>query len=517
MKDLVVDFAYFLNTSESYQKTKRFFYNLLENDKYKYHRYFNIVMMILIFTSVSVLIREVKYHSEDFWFDFNEYVITIVFFIEYVLRFWISSSVSDIIIERSKHDTMLGDEFNLLVSLKQVLKEKAKYVFSARAIIDFLAILPFFHELRLLRVFILFRVFKLFRYTNSLKVFSSVFSTKKFELLTLFMFAGIIIFVSSILIYVMEANNPDSPINTLFQAFYWSIVTISTVGYGDIIPVSDEGRVVAMVVIVTGIAVLAFTTSIVVSAFDERLESIKETKTLENISKLKDIYIICGYEEIARELAPQLLKTNPIIVLDEDEYRVERAKKDGLVVLNYDPGSIESYKSLKIDMKTQVKAILCLRESDIENVYTTLTVRSLHREVFILSLLINDIHRNKLEFAGVDEILYAKELVGMMAKEFIGKPVAFEVIHAFRSEHTSINIHEILITNRILANFKMVGMINSIKYRLILLGVHKKEHNRFFFNPLDDTLLEEGDYLIVIGNTVFIKEFEKYLNKKIKR
>ena len=517
MKDLVVNFAYFLNTSESYQKTKRFFYNLLENDKYKYHRYFNILMMILIFASITVLIREVKYHSDDFWLYLNDYIISIVFFIEYVLRFWISSSVSEVIINRSKHDTMLSNEFNLLIALQEVAKDKLKYVFSVRAIIDLLAILPFFHELRLLRVFILFRVFKLFRYTNSLKVFSSVFRTKKFELLTLFIFASIIIFVSSILIYVMEANDESSPINTLFQAFYWSIVTISTVGYGDIVPVSDEGRVVAMVVIVTGIAVLAFTTSIVVSAFDERLENIRETKTLENISKLKDIYIICGYEDVAREVAQKLLKTNPVIVLDEDEQRVEKAKKDGLIVLNYDPGSTDSYKALKIDMQTQVKAVLCLRESDVENVYTILTVRSLHRDIFILSLLINDIHRDQLEFAGVDEILYAKELVGMMAKEFMGKPVAFDVIHAFRSEHTSINIHEILITSRILSNFKMIGMLDNLKYRLILLGIYKKSNRLFFFNPIEDTLLEEGDYLIVIGNVVFIKEFEKYLNKKIKK
>ena len=72
-------------------------------------------------------------------------------------------------------------------------------------------------------------------------------------------------------------------------------------------------------------------------------------------------------------------------------------------------------------MEIQVKAVLCLRESDVENVYTTLTVRSINKDVYILSLLNNDIHRNKLSFAGVDEILYAKELVGMIAKEFIGK------------------------------------------------------------------------------------------------
>jgi len=517
MKRLIVDFAFFLSNCESYQKTKRFFYNFLENENYKYKKYFDIFMIMLIFLSVGVLIREVKSHVTDFWLNFNNYVVSVIFLIEYILRLWVNSSITEIIIKRNEHDDMLGREFNLSYAFYKILKIKLKYILSPRAIIDLLAIIPFFHQLRLLRIFILFRVFKLFRYASSFQTFVSVLATKKFEFFTLMMFSSIVIFVSSVLIYVMEANNPDSAIHTLYNAFYWSIVTISTVGYGDITPATDAGQFVAIVVIITGIAVLAFTTSIVVSAFDEKLDEIREIKTIDDISKVKRLYIICGYEHVAQEVAKQLLKNFTVIVLDEDLERVQNAKKDGLVALNYDPGIIESYKKLRIDMNTQVKAILCLRESDVENVYTTLTVRSISKDVYILSLLKNDIHRNKLSFAGVNEILYAKELVGMIAKEFIGKPVAFEFIHALRSDYTNVNIEEIIMTQRMLSSFATVGELENKRFRLILLGIYKQEHKRFFFNPLDDTLLQHGDYLLVIGNIAFVKEFEKYLHKKIKR
>ncbi len=516
MKRLIVDFAYFLNTSKAYQNFKRFFYNFLENDNYRYKKYFDIFMIILIFLSVAVLVREVKSHVNDFWSFFSAYIVSAIFLIEYLLRLWTSSSITEIIIKRSEHDEMLSKKFNLLGAYFEILLVKLKYITSVRAIIDLLAIMPFFHQLRLLRVFILFRVFKLFRYARSFQTFASVLATKKFEFVTLLMFASIVIFVSSVLIYVMEANNPNSPIDTLFEAFYWSIITISTVGYGDITPVTDAGRVVAILVIIAGVAVLAFTTSIVVSAFNEKLDEILETKTVDDLSKTKQFYIICGYENVAKEVSKKLLKTNNLIVLDEDPVRVENAKKDGLQALNYDPGSMESYKKLRINIDTQVKAILCLRESDVENVYTALTVRSLSKDVFILSLLMSDIHRNKLSFAGVNEILYAKELVGMMAKEFIGKPVAFEVIHALRSEYTNVDIEEIVVTERMLMNFATVGELSNSKFRLVLLGVYKKENERFFFNPIDSTILERGDYLLVIGNKVFIKEFEKYLQKRLK-
>lgn len=513
-KSLVVDFAYALNSSETYKKRKHFFYNILENSNYKYKKYFDIFMITLIFISVTILIREVKSHVNDDLLFFNNYVISFIFLIEYILRLWISSSVTDIIIKQHEHDVMLGDSFKLLKALKKIFKKKTQYIFSFRAIIDLLAIIPFFHELRLLRIFILFRVFKLFRYAKSIQTFSSVITAKKFEFFTLFIFASIVIFVSAVLIYVMEANNPASPINTLFEALYWSIVTISTVGYGDVTPVTQAGRIVAMFVIVAGIGVVAFTTSLIVTSFTEKLDEIKDLKVLDDISKIKKFYLICGYAKVAKEVAKKLSINNKIIVLDEDPHNIALAKRDGHVALNYDPGSIESYKKLRINIQTQVKAILCLSYSDVENVYTALTVRSFNKDVFILSILVNKSNRNKLNFAGVNELFYEKELVGVIAREFVGKPVAFEAIHALRSNFNGIDMQEIIITDKILQNYVSVGELQNTRYRVVLLGIYKEQKGRFFFNPIDDTYLEVGDYLLVIGNTQFLNEFNNHLHKK---
>jgi len=514
-KRWILDFAYYLDTSKSYQRRKRFFYNILENDKNKYKKYVDLFMILLIFISVGVLIREVKHHVNDELMFFSNYVISFIFFIEYMLRLWVSSSVSEIIVARAEHDTFLLRDVNLAKAFKEVIKVKLQYIFSVKAIIDLLAIMPFFHELRLLRIFILFRVFKLLRYAKSVQTLSSVLATKKFEFLTLSIFASVVIFVSSVLIYVMEGNNPDSPVNTLFEAVYWSIVTIATVGYGDIVPVTQEGRFVAIVVIMAGIAVLAFTTSLFVSAFTEKLDEIKEIKTIEGISKLKKFYLICGYENVSREVSRKLSShANEIIIIDEDPLRVERAKKDGYRALNYNPGNVESYDKLNINFDKQVKAVLCLRENDVENVYAALTIRSFNKNIFIMSLLINDSNRKKLEFAGINTVVYPQELVGLITKELIGKPVAFEVIHELRSENSDVQIDELGITERIVENFPTVGDLENSRFRVVLLGVYKTANDRFYFNPLDDTLLEVGDYLLVVGYQVFIKEFEKYLHTR---
>ena len=516
IKRLIIDAAYFLQTSKNYQAKKRFFYNLLENNNYRYKRYIDILMITLIFISVSVLIREVKYHVNDYLLFFSNYVISIIFFIEYIFRLWVSSSVSEVIVNRNEHDSFLWRKTNLFKAFTIVFKLKFKYILSVRAMIDLLAILPFFHELRLLRIFILFRVFKLFRYTKSFQTLAGVLATKKFEFITLMMFSSIVIFVSSVLIYVMEANNSNSPINTFFEAIYWSIVTISTVGYGDVTPITNEGRVVAMLVIIAGIAVLAFTTSLVVSAFTERLDEIKEVKTIENVSKLKNFYLVCGYENVAKEVVKKLLKNkSKIIVLDDDVSRVANAKADGLTALHYNPGSVQSYSKLHINIETQVKAVLCLREDDVSNVYTALTIRSINRDVFILSLLMNDSNRKKLEFAGINNLVYPQKIVGLMTKEFVGKPVAFEVIHQLRSEYSNISIDEIAVTDTIVENFVTVGDLGNKEFRVIVLGIYKKENDSFLFNPIDSTLLENGDYIIAIGYSIFIKEFEQHLKTRL--
>ena len=511
----IINFAYFLNSSIWYQRKRRFFSNLLENDDYKYKKYFDVVMIILIFSSVSILIYEVKKDVHDLLNIFNSYIISFIFFIEYILRFWVSSSVSKVIIHQDEYSDLLGRDFDVWFVLRRVIKDKLEYVLSAKAIIDLLAIMPFFHELRLLRIFVLFRVFKLFRYAKSFQTFSSVLATKKFEFFTLAMFALMVIFVSSILIYVMEANDPKSNINTLYQAFYWSIVTISTVGYGDVVAVSSEGQFVAVVVILAGIAVMAFTTSLFVSAFTEKIEDIKESKTIQDIAKIKSVYIVCGYGNIAREVAKKLKSTRfRIVVIDKLNENIEKAKKDGLMALNYNPGSVESYKKLNLDMSTHVKAVLCLEEDDVANVYTALTIRSIDKDVYIMSLLINSANRNKLLYSGVNELLYDKEFVGLVAREYVGQPVAFEAIHAIRSEDSLIKIDEITVTERIVYNFATVGELNNVDFRVVLLGVQKKSFSRFLFNPLNSTILEPGDVLLVIGNYMFVREFTKFLSKK---
>jgi len=511
----IVGLAFFLHASPTYRHLKKFASNLLENPNYPYKKIFDYTMMLLIAISVYILIRHVKHEVNRDWLFFNNFVISFIFMIEYILRFWVYSDNSKVIIEQYEHDLFLQRPFKLWNALHNIFMTKMSFVFSLPAIIDLLAIMPFFHEMRLLRVFILFRVFKLFRYAKSLQQFVSILSSKKFEILTLGVFATVIIVVSSVLIYVMEANNPDSPIDTLFEAVYWSVVTIFTVGYGDFVPVTTEGRTVGMVIIVAGIAVISFATSIVVSAFTEKLDEIKEDKMVDDVSKFDKFYLICGYGPLTALVARRFLKDDKqVVILESNHKKVAEAQKEGLVALTCDPASLHSYHALRIDFDTQVIAAILLEESDVLNVYTALTIRELSKKVQMLSILLHQENRRKLSLAGINEIVYTQELIGLMSKEVSGRPVAFEVIHALRSENSGVFIEEIVLDSIMAEQFFETSKLSMFHKRLIMLGIYKQSSQSFFFNPSNTLIIEAGDVAIVVGTRTLIDEFKALVRRK---
>jgi len=123
-----VDLSYFLQASEGYQNTKRFFYALLEDQSYPYKKYFDYFMMLLILSSVMLLIRGVKYELHPYVVQYNDYVISIIFMVEYILRLWVHSSVSKAIILQYERDELLGKKFQFFKVIAKSVKEKWKYI-----------------------------------------------------------------------------------------------------------------------------------------------------------------------------------------------------------------------------------------------------------------------------------------------------------------------------------------------------------------------------------------------------
>jgi voltage-gated potassium channel len=223
----------------------------------------NIVIMTLIFLSVvSVVLETVKAVSATHarFFRTVEVVTVLVFTVEYALRLWVCT---------------------LDARFAHPVKGRLRFALTPFALVDLAAILPFYlpivmkldlRFLRAVRLFRLFRLFKLGRYSTSLQTLGAVFMRKKEEMLITLFIVSILIVLASSLMYFVEYTPEGGAFSSIPMAMWWAVVTLTTVGYGDIYPVTVLGRVLGAVVAVMGIGLFALPTGILGSAFVEELQ-----------------------------------------------------------------------------------------------------------------------------------------------------------------------------------------------------------------------------------------------------
>nr|WP_223157436.1 ion transporter [Sulfurovum sp. bin170] len=479
----------------------------MQNPDYPYKRYLDILMIFLILTSVGILIYGVRNPLPE-WMDiYDIYVVSIFFLTEYLLRFWVYNDFHKAIIKEYNQSEFLLKRFSLWVPIKTVLKGKLEYITSLTAIIDLLAILPAYRPLRILRIFVLFRVFKLLRYTKSIKQFVEVLADKKFELFTLLLLLLFIVMTAGIALYVFEDKQNEN-IGTLFDAFYWALVTISSVGYGDISPVTQQGRAVSMLIILSGIAMIAFVTSVIVSAFSEKLDELKENRVVDNINKQDDFIIICGYGQMTKVFLEQEQELgSAYIIIEKDKERVDMATKDGYNAIHEDASKHEVFNRFNIDYANIT--LLCLTNSDIENIYITLNAKSVSKNIRVIARATDASMEKKFKLAGVDHVLIPNKVTNMMLLISINQPVVYSGIHSILMGRDVAHIDELRVSERSRLIGKEVREINFKLYKILLIGIERGSHSEFIFNPKADRVIEEGDTLVMMGQKISVEYFKE--------
>ncbi|MDN5201320.1 ion transporter [Fulvivirgaceae bacterium BMA10] len=248
---------------------RRKIFEIIHQDKNasKLNGAFSLFVMILILLNVLAIILEsfkgARDAYSDFFHDFEIFSVA-VFTIEYLLRIWTC---------------------DLLYKESNKLKAMSKFIFSPLGLIDLLAILPFYLPLiiafdmrfvRILRVVRLIRIFKLNRYSSSLKLIMDVIKEKKAELgVTLFM-SFVLLFISSTLMFYIEGSIQPEAFPNILATFWWAIATLTTVGYGDVYPVTEWGKILSSIIAILGIGMVALPTGLISSEFMDKFSGTKK-------------------------------------------------------------------------------------------------------------------------------------------------------------------------------------------------------------------------------------------------
>ena len=508
MKNLILKFAYFLEASKGYYLAKHFIYQFLEDTHSKKKKYFDFVMIFLVLSTVGILIFEVN-HKPIAWLNTYETVAIFIFICEWVGRLWVISHAHKQIIEDYEKSQLINQPFNLNQSIKKIVMKKLSFIFSPMSIIDLLAILPSYRPLRILRILMLFRLFKLLRYANSIKQFSDVFVEKRFEFFTLAIMFFMAIAFGSTIIFIYEGAGVNPNIDSFFDAVYWSIITISTVGFGDISPITIEGRVATLFLVVGGLSVIAFFTSIVTTALGARLVALKEEKVIGEANALNDFVLICGYGQMGKVLANEFLKIKQqFIVVDYNDEMLVHANSQQILSIKGDATDPAFLSSIGINKGAST--IIALTNNDAVNLSIILTARSQNPHINIIGRANNSSIKDKLLIAGANEVIAANDIAALVAAEYLGQPIAFEAIDDILLNSENAIMDEV----EILGNSNFIGeklkSIDFSNYNLTLIGVIDATKNKQFkFNPKKDQyILNEKDILIIIGYKEAIVNFK---------
>ncbi len=511
-RNLFVRFSFFLEASQGYGATKDFARNLLDNPRYPYKRYFDLGMILLVLASVALLVYSVGNPVKPWMLWLEDFAVT-VFIAEYIARLWIVGDLHHTVIEHLKQTEFLHLPFRLRSALFEVAKLKWNYITTPLAIIDLLAILPSYRPVRLLRVFLLFRLFKLFRYSRSVHGMTEVLAERRFEFYTLAFFMVFVVIAAASAIYVFEGAMPESTINSFFDALYWAMVTLSTVGYGDITPHTPEGRVVAIALIISGIGVLAFSTSIVVAAFQEKLGELREHRVISELERGPRFTVICGFGEVGQVVASKLAETRQrFMVIDLEEERIRLATKRGYLAMRGDAADNELLET--IGVRDRVHTLVCATNDDVKNVFITVSSRRMYEGLRIIASAGSREVARKLTLAGANHVVSHSQIVGHMAAEYIGRPVAFEAINNILRGERDVMLEALRVDRETPICGKKISEIDFSRRKLLLFGIiTSREWNVedvqnlypledefcFIFKPGPDFRIEPGDLLIIFG------------------
>ncbi len=165
--------------------------------------------------------------------------------------------------------------FSIEYILRLISMEKLKDALKPLMIIDLLAILPFYLplkglDLRILRTFRLLRIlrmFKLARYFDALQMIGRVIFKKRYELISIFGVLLLLMFISSFLMFYAEAEAQPNIFHNILDTFWWALVTFTTVGYGDVYPITPIGKILSAIIVLIGIMLFALPTSILTAEF----------------------------------------------------------------------------------------------------------------------------------------------------------------------------------------------------------------------------------------------------------
>ena len=463
-----------------------------------YHPLTELGIFALVVLSIVLLIVEVSLPSDDpvgwmgglatgevsGWFFWADAVITLIFIVEYASKLWITP-------------------------------KGRKWFFVSHSWIELLALLPILRVFRLFRIFRALRVFRLLRVLRSVRltrsgpkltgIFRSFGRDVQQErarnlVVTAYFLSAMVFGTVGILVFEKGA---DSGFDTIFDGLWWCVVTLSTVGYGDVVPVTPGGRLIAGIVMIMGLGFWSLVAGVFAASFIHRARS-KETIGLD-ILGIRGHILIFGWHENGKLLARDLRARYPsrhIVVVTPDEHlgitldtRFHHVRED--------PANTEKFEISHLPTAGSVVILAAggdeLRDADIDarTLLICLAVRKARLDLRVVVELVDEDNYDHARFAGATDVVVTRNYTGALMSQLVQSPGLNKAFFDLFDPGRGARFNEAEV------NSDLVGRPFSEAASLIhkttgAAVVGYRRDDQLFVAPSEDLTVEEGDRAVLI-------------------
>lgn len=297
------------------------------------------------------------------------------------------------------------------------------------------------------------------------------------------------------------------------DAAYMTVITLATVGYGEVHQVSRAGRVYTMFLIFIGGGFCVYVAGLAVQFMVEgQIRAILGRNRLnKKISRLKNHYIICGYGRIGRVLCGKLRgKPIDLVIIEKDPALVPVMEADGVLYVSGD--AADEANLLKAGIE-KAKCLVAVLATDIDNVYLVLTARQLRPDLYIMARAGSQESKAKLRAAGANKVESPYDMgAANMAMRILRPTVTSFLDLALAQNNKDIQMEEIPVSAASdLLDIMLKDSGIRQKYNLIIIAI-KKPDGKMLFNPSFDATITLGDTVIAVGEAANLQKLEKILN-----
>jgi voltage-gated potassium channel len=297
-----------------------------------------------------------------------------------------------------------------------------------------------------------------------------------------------------------------------FDAFYMTLTTMTTVGYGEIHELSKAGRVFNSFLIFFGvttifIAIGAMTQTIIELEFGDLLGKRRNKRM---IDQLTDHYIICGYGRVGRGAANELLHAGvPFVVVDIDPERVERAMTAGMLAVAGDSTRDETLRQVGIN---RARGLVAALATDADNLFVLLSAKGLNSKIYVAARAAEEGAEEKMRRAGADAVFAPYSITGHRLAQSLLRPHVVQFLDfGTKDVGEDIAIEQVRVSEASQMAAKTIREMQLGRDVGVIVMAIRKSDGHMIFNPPADTGVHGGDYLIVMGRPGNLRTLETLL------